>query len=122
MHEDCLNSKKTPAGKLQHIVPHYCSEFASYATDFLDTNTKVTITFEGIQVLNGEISLPTHYKFEPLLIDNKDRLSVLKMLSGKGKTVNALKSEMRNTISERDIEANIMWLLKNGFARLQKEI
>ena len=40
----------------------------------------------------------------------------------KGKTVNALKSEMRNTISERDIEANIMWLLKNGFARLQKEI
>ena len=122
LHEDCLNSKKTPAGKLQHIVPHYCSEFASYATDFLDTNTKVTITFEGIQVLNGEISLPTHYKFEPLLIDNKDRLSVLKMLSGKGKTVNALKSEMRNTISERDIEANIMWLLKNGFARLQKEI
>ena len=120
LHEDCLNHGSIQGHKMQYITPHYCEEFASYPTDFLDTDSLVAITVEGSQVLNGEIELPAHYKFEPLLFDSNERLSLLWIISEKEKTVRAIKKETQDSSLSMPVEAHIMWLLKNGFVRLRE--
>ena len=108
--------------KLLLFTPHYCDFFSEYPTRFIETHECIRITIEGKELLDGKLPIPKHYDVEDVLNSTEIAVAILKILKERESvSCDTLIKEL-NIYHEDKIKRSIMFVIKQGYAQLKKDI
>lgn len=104
--------------EINYLRPKYCDFFIDYPTRFINKNDVITITEEGVLLLENKSPIPRHYNTNCALIDPNLSIGILKLLKNNNHTKVADIYNVYDGNTQSRISRAYMWLLKHGFAKL----
>lgn len=110
--------RKHDSKEINYLRPKYCDFFIDYPTKFINENDIISITEEGLLLLEDKLPIPNHYNTNASLINVNLSMVILNKLKNKRSMKITDIYNTYNGDSYSQISRAYMWLLKHGFARL----
>lgn len=114
-------NKVKESGLMSFLEPHYFQDFEGYVSETIDTNCELSITEEGVEIVEGRFQYINHYAEEEVLMETKVAWEILYSISTRQTEV-----KIENLINQFQqysgdvVKRAVMKLVKQGFVSIQK--